>query len=167
MVINAHINRYSRQFMEMVTNHYVTKKFSKYWEERKPHDEKAFAKIHTAVFPFRDIWDEFAAFKGEFVFLAKLVRVASAADGWSDIMCEHFGRLALSMAARAKVLQGGCDAHAMYIERCHELFLIRAFYGVNCPEDDWPHCAVIAAEYAINELLSLESEVLYGHDIDL
>lgn len=167
MVTNAHVARYSRKIMEMVTNHYVTKKFSKSWEERKPNDEKAFLEIHTPVFPFRDIWDEFSSFKGEFVFLAKLVRVASAADGWSPEMCEHFGRLAMSIAARAKVLQGKCDAHTMYIERGRELSLLRAFYSINCPEDDWPHCAVIAAEYAVNELLGLESEVLYGHDIDL
>lgn len=167
MVTNARTNRYSKSFMWKVTNHYATKKFSKSWEKRKPRDEKAFAEIHTTVFPFRDIWDEFSAFKGEFVFLAKLVRVASAADGWSAKMCEHFGRLAMSIAARARVLQGKCDAHTMYIERGRELSLIRAFYGVNCPEEDWPNCAVIAIEYAINELLSLESEVLYGYDIDL
>lgn len=167
MVTNAHVNRYPNKLMKMVTSHYATKKFSKSWEERKPHDEKAFAEIHTTVFPFRDIWDEFSAFKSEFIFLAKLVRVASAADGWPEEMCEHFGRLAMSIAARARVLQGKCDAHTMYIERYRELGLIRAFYGVDCPEEDWPHCAVIATEYAINELLSLESEVLYGHDIDL
>lgn len=167
MVTNAHINRYSHKLMEMVTRHYETKRFSESWEKRKPHDEKVFIETHTPVFPFRDIWDEFAAFKGEFVFLAKLVRVASAADGWSEDMCEHFGRLAMSIAARAKVLQGGCDSRTMNIERCRELTLIRNFYGVGCPDEDWPHCAVIAAEYAINELLGLESEVLYGHDIDL
>jgi hypothetical protein len=151
----------------MVTNHYVTKKFVETWEKRKLQDEKAFLKVHTPMFPFRDIWDEFSAFRGEFMFLAKLVRIASAADGWSSKMSEHFGRLAMSIAARSRVLQGRCDAHTMYIERGRELSLIRAFYGTDCPEDDWPHCAVIATEYAINELLNLESEVLYGIDIDL
>lgn len=167
MVTNARVNRYSQRVMRKVTNHYAIKKFAETWEERKLHDEEAFLKIHTPRFPFRDIWDEFSAFRGEFVFLAKLVRVASAADGWPPEMSEHFGRLAMSIAARSEVLQGKCDAHAMYIERGRELGLIRSFYGTDCPEDDWPHCAVIATEYAINELLSLESEMLYGNDIDL
>lgn len=167
MVINAHVNRYSRRVIGMVTHQCTTKKFAKIFKKRKLHDEKVFLQTHVPVFPFENIWDEFSAFEGEFVFLAKLVRIASAADGWSHEMCEHFGRLAMSVAARAKVLQGSCDAHSMYVERCRELDLIRTFYGSNCPKDDWPHCTLIAIEYAIGELLNLESGVLCGHHIDL
>lgn len=160
------LSKYSPDLIELVTCQYRSIDLPESWEARKEADEKYFNSIHSTCFPFRDIWDEISSKRGCYVNRAKLVRVCSADDGWPMDLCEHFGRLAMSISARAEILQRSTDQLAIKVERDRELFLVESFYGCLPSADKWPQCIVIACDYLLETLQLDEPGLVYSDDFD-
>lgn len=158
--------KYPKSLIELVTQHYRSGKFAESWRARRVKDEEHFNHIHPTCFPFVDIWDEISAKKGRYSNRASLVRVYSADDGWPIDICEHFGRLAMSISARAEILQKSADLKSIEVERERELSLIESFYGCLSDDDQWPHCALIACNYLLEMLPVANPGPIYSDDFD-
>jgi hypothetical protein len=167
MAIKQPLYPYSEHVKSMVVGHYRSGTFMASWEARKHKDETYFNSLRHPAFPYKDMLDEFDAKRGSYSNLAKLVRVLSAADGWPEDLCEHFGRLSMHLAARAETLLGRCTPRTMFLEGEREIVLLKAFYGSDVREEEWPHCSLIACDYAIRALEEQADMMLYGDDIDL